>query len=150
MKLNHVEMTVPRGTITDEWCSSLDTMLTGIFGWTGKTQQMVHPMTGADVKARFYDISDDQFLGVNEHENHVNPGEDDHVGFYVDSEEEMRDLLAKCLLLASNDRRVEFMHVSNGEPTLLEGEETVTAGFYVKFLLPTFFDIQTKWIRELS
>jgi hypothetical protein len=146
MLLDHVEMTVPRGTLTEAWCADVDRLLVGIFGWSGSTTRMTHPQTGGPVTARFYKISEDQFLVVNENEDHMSAGFDDHVGLRVNTKAEIDGLFAKCKALAAQDERVTFMHVYDGRMTELKREGKVTHGFYVKYMLPVFFDIQASWM----
>jgi len=143
MKINHFETTVPRGTLTDQWCADLDQMLFDIFGWEGKTFDMTHPQTGVPVRGRVYQIDDEQFFVINEHEEYMTPGYDDHIGFSADSRAEVLSMLESLKALGEKDDRLSFRLVTDGKPSEDEFNGRLMTGFYVKYLLPVFFDIQS-------
>lgn len=146
MFLNHFEITVPRGTLTDEFCRDIDQLLVGILGWgEGKTHRFPHQIQGYPVVARFYKINKDQFGVINEHENFQRAGHDDHVGFHIESVPTLERILAQIKELAARDDRVEFMNLPGGEFASFQEGKIVSTGFYVRYLLPFFFDLQTKY-----
>jgi hypothetical protein len=146
MFMNHFEFTIAPETLTDEWCRDVDQLLVDILGWgAGKTHRFPHEVTGEPVVARFYQINKDQFGVLNEHRNYLASGHDDHVGFHIESREKLLEILTKIKALAQKDDRVQFMNLPNGEFATISEDDTITGGFYVKYLLPIFLDLQTKW-----
>jgi hypothetical protein len=143
MLLSHVEMTIPRGTLTDSFCTDLDQLLCGILGWgEGRTMTMPNPTTGGTELARMYDIAENQFLALHEDDRYVTMGSDDHFGLLVESFERLEQILEECKKLQARDERLEFLHLPDGRPASLETDRELTSGFYVKYLLPCYIDIQ--------
>jgi hypothetical protein len=143
MLLNHVEMTVPRGTLEDAYCADLDQLLCGILGWSeGTTMNMPNPTTGGTEVARMYDIAEHQFFALHEDDEYVSMGSDDHFGLLVESFERLEEILEQCKKLQASDDRFEFLHLVDDEPASLEMGGNLMRGFYVKYLLPCYIDIQ--------
>jgi hypothetical protein len=44
LRVDHVEISVARGTLTDEQSANLDRLLSDILGWRGETKEFVHPL----------------------------------------------------------------------------------------------------------
>jgi hypothetical protein len=143
MFLNHVEMTMPRGTLTDSFCGELDQLLCEILGWSeGKTMTMPNPTTGGTELARMYDITENQFFALHEDDRYGTMGSDDHFGLTVESFDRLEEILEGCKKLQARDDRLVFLHLPEGRPATLETDTKMTRGFYVKYLLPSYIDIQ--------
>jgi hypothetical protein len=136
MRLSHVEVSVGRGTLTDEFAADLDRLI-GIFGWHGTTRTVQHPVSGPSIE-RSYVISDGVSLVLREHDDALQPGTEDHLGFVVGPDEIQR-LAAACVQLAHEDDRVELAHVVDGKPWSAEVGDRVLHTFFVRLLLPVWF-----------
>jgi hypothetical protein len=140
--LNHVEFTVPRGTLTADFCTDLDQLLCGILGWSeGRNLTLPNPTTGGTEFARWYDATDEQYVVLHEHDRHVSIGVDDHFGWRVESFDQLDEILEECKKLQARDERLEFLHVVDGRPSTMETETHRFGGFYAKYLMPVYLDI---------
>jgi hypothetical protein len=78
-----------------------------------------------------------QFILLAESERHIQSPGYDHLGFLLDTRAEVDDLLARCREHQTRDPRVQIKNYDD----LVVGDLTVRA-FYVKYLLPIWFDVQ--------
>jgi len=62
----------------------------------------------------------------------------DHLGLLQDTRQEVDDLLAECERFAEKDDRVKIMRYKD----LVYPGLTIHA-FYIKYLLPIYFDVQS-------
>jgi hypothetical protein len=83
------------------------------------------------------DAETSQFLLVTEAREPMQSPGFDHLGFLVESRTRVDALLARCREWRERDARVQIKEYED----LVQGGVTVHA-FYVKFLLPIFFDVQ--------
>ncbi len=140
--LNHVEYTVPVGTLTDEYCRDLDQFLCGILGWqAGKNLSLPNPTKGGLEFARWYDINENQYCVLHEEGQCMQMGADDHFGWKVESFRRLDEILEQCQNMQRRDDRLSFLHVIDGRPSSMEHEGKMFGGFYVKYLLPVYVDI---------
>ena len=103
-----------------------------IFGWTALDTEVV----GQSCHLLMPDP--DQFILLAESERPMSSPGYDHLGLLQDSRQEVDDLLEACERYAEKDDRVA--HQALRGPSHLPGL-TVHA-FYVKYLLPIYFDVQ--------
>ena len=80
-----------------------------------------------------------QFILVTEQDVHIDSPGYDHLGIIYDSREEVDAILEKTKKLQAQDDRVKIKEYED----LVTGGVT-THAFYVKFLLPIWFDIQVQ------
>ena len=133
MRFNHMELTYPRGELTEQMRKDIDDFYCSVFGWVSRETfiigQMCHLLM-VDERAQ-------QFILLAESSRPmVSPGFD-HLGLLQNSQEEVETLLAKCKEFQARDDR---MLIKEYEP-LVNPTSTVYA-FYVKYLLPIWFDVQ--------
>jgi hypothetical protein len=132
MRFNHMEMTFPVGTLTKEFREEIDAFYGSIFGWTALDTEVV----GQSCHLLLPDP--DQFILLAESEKPMSSPGYDHLGLLQDSREEVDDLLIACERYAEKDDRVTIKRYKD----LAYPGVTVHA-FYVKYLLPIFFDVQS-------
>ncbi len=133
MRFNHMELTLPKGTFTDEWRADLDSFFSGILGW----EVLSHKLGKLDTILLRPD--DGQFILIAQADKHLESPGMDHLGLLLDTRDEVDHLLDQCRRFADKDDRMEIVDYT--EKDLVTGNVTVHA-FYVKYLLPLYFDIQ--------
>ncbi|MBB82302.1 MAG: hypothetical protein CL931_00645 [Deltaproteobacteria bacterium] len=86
-----------------------------------------------------------QFILVTEQDAHLESPGYDHLGIIYDSREEVDAILEKTKKMQAQDERVRIKEYED----LVTGGVT-THAFYVKFLLPIWFDIQVQEFADGS
>src|ERR1700722_6485060 len=132
MRFNHMELTVPRGTLTTEFREEVDAFYGSVFGWKGLDTEVV----GQSCHLLLPDP--DQFILLAESPKPMDSPGYDHLGLLQDTREEVDDLLVACERYAEKDDRVTIIRYDD----LVYPGLTIHA-FYVKYLLPIFFDVQS-------
>src|ERR1700729_4370326 len=122
MRFNHMELTVPRGALTTEFREEVDAFYGSVFGWKGLDTEVVGQLC--------------HLLMAESNKSISSPGYD-HLGLLQDSREEVDHLLEECERYAEKDDRVKIIRYED----LVSPGLTVHA-FYVKYLLPIYFDVQ--------
>ncbi len=132
MRFNHMELTFARGTLTEEFRQEVDDFYGSVFGWKS---------TDTDVIGQSCHIllpDPDQFILLAEAKLPMSSPGYDHLGLLQDTRAEVDDLLEACKQYREKDDRVQIQEYEDLKyPTL-----TVHA-FYVKYLLPIYFDVQS-------
>jgi len=132
MRFNHMELTLPRGTLTREFREEVDAFYGGVFGWKGLDTEVVGQLCHLLLPDA------DQFILLTESDKPLSSPGYDHLGLLQDTREEVDQLLDACERYAEKDDRVSIIRYEDlVYPTL-----TVHA-FYVKYLLPVYFDVQS-------
>ena len=131
MRFNHMEMTFPVGSLTSEAREEIDAFYGSIFGWTALDTEVV----GQSCHLLMPDP--DQFILLAESDKPMSSPGYDHLGLLQDSRQEVDDLLSACERYAEKDDRVTIKRYED----LVYPGLTVHA-FYVKYLLPIYFDVQ--------
>jgi hypothetical protein len=132
VRFNHMELTFPSGTLTKEFREEIDAFYGALFGWTGLDTEVV----GQSCHLLMPDS--DQFILLAESDKPMHSPGYDHLGLLQDTRVEVDDLLTACELYAEKDDRVKIVRYDD----LVYPQLTVHA-FYVKYLLPIFFDVQS-------
>ena len=133
MRFNHMEMTFPVGGLTTTIREEIDAFYGSIFGWTGLDTEVV----GQSCHLLMPDP--EQFILLAESDRPMSAPGYDHLGLLQDSRREVDDLLVACERYAEEDDRVMIKRYED----LIYPDLTVHA-FYVKYLLPIYFDVQCK------
>jgi hypothetical protein len=131
LRFNHMELTFPPGTLTPDFRREVDSVFVDILGWRA---------TDADVVGQHTHIllpDDGQFILLAEGKRWMDSPGYDHLGFLLDSREEVDDVLTSLEKFAGTDERMRIKRYDD----LVTGNLTVHA-FYFKFLLPIWFDVQ--------
>ncbi len=132
MRFNHMELTFPVGTLTEEFREEIDAFYCSVFGWKASDTEVV----GQTCHLLMPDP--DQFILLAESKRPMSSPGYDHLGLLQDTREEVDDLLAACDRYAEKDDRVQIKRYED----LVYPGLTVHA-FYVKYLLPIYFDVQS-------
>lgn len=136
MRFNHMELTFPVGTLTDDFRSDVADFYGDVFGWKASNVDIINQ------SGLYLRIDDGQFILCLEHREPMNRPAYDHLGLLVDNRGEVDDLLGSCQRRAGGDERVEIKTYND----LVMPNLTVHA-FYVRFLLPIHFDVQCHELR---
>ncbi len=132
MRFNHMELTFARGTLTDRFREEIDSFYHSVFGWRA---------TDADVVGQRCHIllpDADQFILLAESGKPMQSPGFDHLGLLQDTRTEVDELLEACKRYRDKDDRVQIQEYED----LVYPQLTVHA-FYVKYLLPIYFDVQS-------
>jgi len=140
LTLTHVEVSIPRSTLTAAFESDLDRLLHDGFGWTGRTTVAEHPALGPTTE-RTYAMTNHVRLVLREAPTALQPGTEDHFGFQLEPGQ-IDDLAAKCIALANDDDRVELRYVDDGRASAIDLGDAVFRTFFVRYLIPLWFQFE--------
>jgi hypothetical protein len=131
MRFNHMELTFARGTLDDVTRAEIDRFYGAIFGWTGSDVDVVGQ------KAHYLRVDDEQFILLAESGKPMSSPGYDHLGLLQDTRAEVDRLLDECKRFQAQDDRVLIKEYED-----LVTDNLVVHAFYVKYLLPIYFDVQ--------
>lgn len=131
MRFNHMELSFAPGTLTKEFRADVDTFYCDVLGWNSLDTEVV----GQSCHLLLPD--DGQFLLLAESEKPMSSPGYDHLGLLMETREEVDAVLAQCQAFQESDDRLRIKEYED----LVNPVVTVHA-FYVKHLLPIWFDIQ--------
>ncbi len=131
-RFNHMELTLPKGGLTDHR-ADITKFYTEVFGFEALDIEILK-QTGLLLRT---DSETSQFILVTEQRKHLTSPGFDHLGFLYDTRAEVDSLLEECQKRQEQDPRLELKLYDD----LKNGGTTVRA-FYVRDLLPIWFDIQ--------
>ena len=134
-RFNHMELTFPRGALDDAARRDIGAFYGEMFGWTGIDVELFN-------QKNFLLLAPDQsndFILLAEADKHIDSPGWDHLGLLCDTREEVDELLDRAKRWRDKDDRVQ---ITEFEKDLVQGPVSVHA-FYVKYLLPIHFDVQS-------
>ena len=131
MRFNHMELTFARGTLTPEFREEVDAFYGSIFGWKSTDTEIVGQL------CHLLQPDPDQFILLAEGDKPISSPGYDHLGLLQDTRQEVDDLLDACKRYAEKDGRVQIKEYKD-----LVYPNLVVHAFYVKYLLPIWFDVQ--------
>jgi len=131
-RFNHMELTVPPGALTGHR-EEIKAFYGELFGFESLDVPILK-QTGLLLRT---DPDTSQFILVTEQKNHLHCPGYDHLGFLYETRAEVNALHEKVKKFREKDPRVEIKEYDD----LVTGPVTVRA-FYVRFLLPIWFDVQ--------
>ena len=126
-----MELTFPVGTLTRQFREEIDAFYSSVFGWGSLDTEVV----GQSCHLLMPDP--EQFILLAESDQPMSSPGYDHLGLLQDTRQEVDDLLDTCERYADKDNRVTIRRYDD----LVSPDLTVHA-FYVKYLLPIYFDVQ--------
>ena len=132
MRFNHMELTFPRETLTTEFREEIDAFYGSVFGWNGFDTEVVGQLCHLLLP------DSDQFILLAESDKPMSSPGYDHLGLLQETRADVDDLLDACKRYAEKDSRVQIREYED----LVMSNLTVHA-FYVKYLLPIYFDVQS-------
>lgn len=131
-RFNHMELTLPKGELEAHRAEIRD-FYNEMFGWEGLDVPILKQI-GLLLRT---DPETSQFILITEQRVHISSPGYDHLGMLYDTREEVDALYEKAQKLQERDDRVQIKNYDD----IVSGGTTVRA-FYVKFLLPIWFDVQ--------
>jgi len=131
LRFNHMELTFAPGTLAPAFRRDVAGFYRELFGWDSADVQVV----GQD--CQYLRVDDGQFLLLAESERPMQSPGYDHLGLLCETREEVDELLGLVRDYRTRDERVQVKEYED----LVTGNLTVHA-FYVKYLLPIWFDVQ--------
>ena len=132
LRFNHMELTLPPGRLT-ETREEISEFYGHMFGWA--TSDV--PILGQSGLLIRTDEATSQFILVTEQRVHIDSPGYDHLGLLCDTRAEVDGYLAVAKARQTVDARVEIKEYDD-----LVNRDHVTHAFYVRFLLPIWFDLQ--------
>lgn len=136
MRLNHMELTFPRGTLDDVFRKEVDDFYGTVFGWTGIDTEVVGQLTHILLTGTVGD-----FVLLAESGKPMSSPGYDHLGLLQETRADVDELLERCKEFQARDDRVQIKDYDD-LVTPTDGGDLVVRAFYVKFLLPIWFDVQ--------
>jgi hypothetical protein len=133
LRFNHMELTLPKGVLERDR-EAIRAFYCDVFGLDALDVPILK-QTGLLLRT---DPETSQFLLVTEQTKHMSSPGYDHLGFLLEERREVDALLDECRRWQAKDSRVE---IKEYEDLVVSG--TTTHAFYVRYLLPIWFDVQT-------
>jgi len=131
MRFNHMELTFPRGTLTTEFREEVDAFYGSIFGWKTMDTEVVGQL------CHLLQPDPDQFILLAESDKPISSPGYDHLGLLQDTRQEVDEILEGCRRYAEKDGRVQLKEYKD-----MVYPNLVVHAFYVRYLLPIWFDVQ--------
>ena len=131
VRFNHMELTVPKGTLTPEFRADVRSFYGDVLGWMVSDTEIVG---GLQLLLR---PDETQFVLVAESSKPLQSPGYDHLGLLCDSRADVDAVLAACEAFAARDDRMRLKRYDD-----LHTGNVVVHAFYVKYLLPIWFDVQ--------
>jgi hypothetical protein len=133
-RFNHMELTLPKGQL-EATRTEIARFYGDLFDW----ESIDVPILGQTGLLLRTDPETSQFILVTEQRVHIDSPGYDHLGILYDTREEVDVLLEKTQKWKAEDDRVQIKEYED----LVSGSVT-THAFYVKHLLPIWFDVQVQ------
>jgi predicted enzyme related to lactoylglutathione lyase len=137
VRFNHMELTVAKGELDAQRRADLTAFYGGVLGWetmdveiVGGTQFLMRPDEG-------------QFILVAEYREPMHSPGYDHLGLLCETRDEVDELLERCRAWQAHDERLRLKTYDD-----LDTGNLVVHAFYLKFLLPIWFDVQCMEHRD--
>ncbi len=134
-RLNHMELTLPFGTLEKDQ-DAICAFYSEVFGF--EAVPLPVPVMETPGLVLRTDEHTSQFLLLSEQEACIKSPGLDHLGFIFDTRAEVDDVREQCAQWAKKDDRLEIKDYDD----IVIGTST-TRAFYVRYLLPIWFDVQT-------
>lgn len=131
-RFNHMELTVPKGQLARDR-EAIAEFYRDMFGFESLDVDILK-QTGLLLRT---DPETSQFILVTEQKQHMSSPGFDHLGFLYDSRGEVDLLLEKARKWRERDARVQIKEYED-----LKTPGGVVHAFYVRYLLPLWFDVQ--------
>ena len=132
MRFNHMELSFPRGTLTKEFRDEVDAFFCGVLGWDALDTEVVGQ------SCHLLRPDDGQFILLAESGKPMSSPGYDHLGLLMETRDEVDTMLAECQRFQEKDERLRIKEYED-----LTGPTITVHAFYVKYLLPIWFDVQS-------
>ncbi len=137
-RFNHMELTLPDGELNANR-KEIAEFYGNLFGW----DSIDVPILGQTGLLLRTDPETSQFILVTEQSKHINSPGYDHLGIIYDTRSEVDAIFEKTKAWQERDERVRIKEYED----LVTGNVT-THAFYVRHLLPIWFDVQCQEFEE--
>jgi hypothetical protein len=134
LRFNHMELTLPAGALADDGREDIKAFYGEVFGFEA-LDVPIFDQLGLLLRT---DDETSQFLLLMESDKPIDSPGYDHLGFLYDTREEVDDRLDQVKRWQEKDDRIRIKEYDD----LVTGNTTVHA-FYVRHLLPIWFDVQS-------
>jgi hypothetical protein len=131
VRFNHMELSFAPGTLTKDFRAEVDAFYCDVLGWNALDTDVV----GQSCHLLLPD--DGQFILLAESDKPMSSPGYDHLGLLMETREEVDHVLEQCQRFQEKDDRLRIKEYED----LVYDTLTVHA-FYVKHLLPIWFDVQ--------
>jgi len=131
-RFNHMELTLPPGELAAHR-PQIAEFYADLFGWEALDVPILK-QTGLLLRT---DPETSQFILVTEQKIHMSSPGYDHLGLLYETRSEVDALLGKCMKWRERDGRVQIKEYDD-----LEAGTTTVHAFYVRYILPIWFDVQ--------
>ena len=132
LRFNHMELTVPIGEL-----EKLREPIRTFYGDVFDMEAIDVPILGQTGLLLRSDPETSQFILITEQKKHLQSPGFDHLGFLLESREDVDGLREKIGKWQEQDSRVKIKDYED-----LVIQNVTTRAFYVKYLLPIWFDVQ--------
>jgi hypothetical protein len=134
LRFNHMELTLPKGALGDEGRADIKAFYGEIFGFEA-LDVPIFQQQGLLLRT---DPDTSQFLLLMESDDPIDSPGYDHLGFLYDTRDEVDDKLDEVKRWQEKDDRIRIKEYED-----LNTGNTVVHAFYVRYLLPIWFDVQS-------
>jgi len=131
-RFNHMELTLPQGALAERR-PEIAAFYADLFGW----ESLDVPIVGQLGLLLRTDPETSQFILITEQRKHLSSPGYDHLGLLFESRGQVDALLEKAKKWQERDPRVEIKEYED-----LRVGGTIVHAFYVRHLLPIWFDVQ--------
>jgi hypothetical protein len=132
MRFNHMELSFPRGSLTPEFRVDVDTFYCGVLGWDSLDTEVVGQ------SCHLLRPDDGQFILLAEGDEPMSSPGYDHLGLIMETRAEVDSVLDQCRRFQEKDDRLRIKEYDD-----LRGPTFTVHAFYLKHLLPIWFDVQS-------
>jgi hypothetical protein len=126
-----MELSFPRGTLTPEFRLEVDAFYCDVLGWDSLDTEVVGQ------SCHLLRPDDGQFILLAEGNDPMSSPGYDHLGLLMDTRQEVDSVLGRCREFRVKDDRLRIKEYGD-----LVGPTVTVHAFYVKHLLPIWFDVQ--------
>jgi hypothetical protein len=127
-----MELTFARGTLSDDFKAAVDSFYGSVFGWQAIDTEVVGQL------CHLLLVDPEQFILLAESDRPMSSPGYDHLGLLQETRAEVDALLDACRRFQEKDSRVQIKEYDD-----IVYPELVVHAFYVKYLLPIYFDVQS-------
>jgi hypothetical protein len=134
-RFNHMELTLPQGSLDSP--GGIREEIAKFYGEVFGFESLDVPILGQTGLLLRTDPETSQFLLMTQTDHPLQSPGYDHLGFLYDTRQEVDEILERCEKWKQRDDRVQLKYYED-----LDTPESVVHAFYVKYLLPIWFDVQ--------
>jgi hypothetical protein len=131
MRFNHMELSFPSGTLSPAFRHDVDAFYCDVLGWESLDTEVVGQ------SCHLLRPDDGQFILLAEAKEPISSPGYDHLGLLVDTRDEVDAVLEECRTFQKSDDRLRIKEYDD-----LVGPTMTVHAFYLKHLLPIWFDVQ--------